>query len=173
MSVVCDLIHQTKPASNVCNVLWYRKFSDSVEVFWQRLHDRFGNTKACKIDRSFSELKLVGIEDNAGLSKKGEKFDGSPPMLLESVIVKNCTVNAAFLAFKICVNGIKAKIITVTRRQETLWRSCVSPFSKWCYERCKVAVGFTQRDTMIAIPCVSYCFPCASWNSASKLKWCL
>ena len=94
-----------------------------------------------------------------------------PPVLAKVIIVKNCIINKTFFTYKISKDGIKAAAVTISRRQETLRCSGVSPFSKGCDKSREVAIGLTQWYTVITIPSVYDSFPSVSRYAASKMKW--
>ena len=71
--------------------------------------------------------------------------------------------------YKIGKDEIKAAVVTIARRQETLRCSSVSPFSKRCDKSRKVAVGLTQRYAMITIPSVCYSFASVCRNYDTKV----
>ena len=73
-------------------------------------------------------------------------------MLFQVGVEVDGVINTTFLTFEGRQYGIKAAIVPISRRQDTLGCTGVAPVTKGCDKGSQVTVGFTQRDTMVAVP---------------------
>ena len=90
LHVVCYLVNQTKPTPYVCYVLGGRKVLRSAQVLGQRLqHGQFVDTETSKVNRTFSKLELVRVENDSRPSNQGQEFNATPPVLLWSIIIRS------------------------------------------------------------------------------------
>ena len=113
--VVRNLVDETEPAAYIRYAARLRKFSDSIDVLGKWLCSRLRNSKSSEIYSLFSELKLVGIENDAGPSVKGKEFDGAPPVIFQLRVVEDSVIKATFFSLKLCQDSVKATIVPIAR----------------------------------------------------------
>ena len=82
-------------------------------------------------------------------------------------------IDAAFLGLEGGQDGVKAAVVTISGREESLGRSCVPPETKRSNKGGQVAIGLAQRYTVVAVPGIRDCFPCVFGDTTCQVEGCL
>jgi len=94
-------------------------------------------------------------------------------VLLEVRAIVYGVIDAAFFALEGRQDSIKAAVVTISRREESLRCPCVPPAAERSDEGGQVAVRLAQGYAVIAVPGIRDCLPRVFGDTTCKMEGCL
>ena len=90
---VRDLVDQSKPRAEICDVGCCREVADSIEELFAWMHIAGRGLKSCKLDDVSPEHKLVGVKYNPFVSAEVERLDRLVEGLVKVICQKESVIN--------------------------------------------------------------------------------
>ena len=115
LGIIRNLVHQTKLASGVSDTDGCWKVVYGIVELWKRVNSLVGDAKPSKVYFLSCKLELVGVQHYVIPTNCSKKINGSPPMLLQVIVVEGGVVYYALLPVKVSKDSIESAIVTISR----------------------------------------------------------
>ena len=164
-----NLIDQAKPGSHISEVL------RCGELRWPRCISYMGDCvacyfKACKFYIVFCKAEFFEFRIMPFLSHMSRQFSASKKQSLMITAYSKDFIDAFGFGWKCCGNLIVHSGVSNSRGYVALWGCAIPITPLWCNESYVVAVIGMERDTVISIPHVKYCFLLSTEDISSWWK---
>ena len=115
LGVIRKLVHQTKPASDVSGTDGRWKVLYGTVEIWKRVNPLVSDTKPSKFCFLSCKLELVGVQHYASPTNNNKKINGSPPMILQVIVIEDGVMYYVLLLVKVSKDSIESAIVAISR----------------------------------------------------------